>query len=83
MVFLKPSISSLVGSLYKKNDLRRDQGFTIFYIGINIGAFLASLTVGFVGERYGWHYGFSLAGIGMVIGQIFFFQAEKNLKILI
>ena len=77
---LKPSISSLVGSLYKKNDLRRDQGFTIFYIGINIGAFLASLTVGFVGERYGWHYGFSLAGIGMVIGQIFFFSGRKEFK---
>ncbi len=77
---LKPSISSLVGSLYKKNDLRRDQGFTIFYIGINIGAFLASLTVGFVGERYGWHYGFSLAGIGMVIGQIFFFSGRKKFK---
>ncbi len=77
---LKPSISSLVGSLYKKNDLRRDQGFTIFYIGINIGAFLASLIVGFVGERYGWHYGFSLAGIGMVIGQIFFYSGRKKFK---
>ena len=77
---LKPSISTLVGSLYRKNDLRRDQGFTIFYIGINIGAFLASLVVGFVGERYGWHYGFSLAGIGMVIGQIFFFLGRKKFK---
>ena len=69
---LKPSISSLVGSLYKKNDLRRDQGFTIFYIGINIGAFLASLTVGLL-ERYGWHYGFSF---GNRYGncQIFFFR---------
>ena len=75
---LKPSISTLVGSLYKRNDLRRDQGFTIFYIGINIGAFFASLLVGFVGEVYGWHYGFSLAGIGMILGQICFINGRKN-----
>ena len=75
---LKPSISSLVGALYKNNDVRRDQGFTIFYIGINIGAFLASLLVGYIGEKYGWHYGFSLAGIGMIIGQTFFFLGRKN-----
>ena len=52
---LKPNISSLVGNLYKKSDKKRDQGFTIFYIGINIGAFLSSLIVGFIGEKYGWH----------------------------
>ena len=75
---LKPSISSLVGSLYKTNDIKRDQGFTIFYIGINVGAFFASIMVGYVGEVYGWHYGFSLAGIGMVIGQIFFFRGKNN-----
>ncbi|MEE2694808.1 MAG: peptide MFS transporter [Pseudomonadota bacterium] len=75
---LKPSISSLVGSLYKENDLRRDQGFTIFYIGINLGAFLASLIVGYVGEFYGWHYGFSLAGVGMVLGQFVFVLGRKN-----
>ena len=61
---LKPNISTLVGHLYKINDLRRDQGFTIFYIGINVGAFLASILVGYVGEVFGWHYGFSLAGFG-------------------
>ena len=53
---LKPNISSLVGLLYKKNDKNRDQGFTIFYIGINIGAFIASLTVGYVGEYFGWFF---------------------------
>ena len=77
---LKPSISSLVGSLYKENDMKRDQGFTIFYIGINIGAFLASILVGYVGEVYGWHYGFSMAGIGMVIGQTFFFLGRKRIR---
>ena len=77
---LKPSISSLVGSLYEKNDIKRDQGFTIFYIGINIGAFLASIIVGYVGEVYGWHYGFSLAGFGMVVGQLVFFIGQKKIK---
>ncbi|PPR43203.1 MAG: Di-/tripeptide transporter [Alphaproteobacteria bacterium MarineAlpha8_Bin1] len=75
---LKPSISSLVGNLYRKNDLRRDQGFTIFYIGINFGAFFASIIVGYVGEVYGWHFGFSLAGLGMVLGQIIFISGRKN-----
>jgi len=77
---LKPSISSLVGSLYKETDVRRDQGFTIFYIGINLGAFFASILVGFVGEIYGWHYGFSLAGFGMIIGQIFFIRGKKHFQ---
>ena len=77
---LKPNISTLVGNLYQKNDYRRDQGFTIFYIGINFGAFFSSLIVGYVGEVYGWHYGFSLAGIGMFIGQCFFLNGKKNIK---
>ena len=81
--FLKPSISSLVGSIYEENDVRRDQGFTIFYIGINFGAFFASLVVGYVGEIYGWHYGFSLAGFGMILGQIIFFRGRDNLKRLL
>ena len=76
---LKPNISTLVGHLYKVNDLRRDQGFTIFYIGINIGAFLASILVGYVGEVFGWHYGFSLAGFGMLLGQISFIIGKKNI----
>ena len=75
---LKPNISTLVGQLYKENDNRRDQGFTIFYIGINFGAFFSSLIVGYVGEVYGWHYGFSLAGFGMLIGQYFFLKGKEN-----
>ena len=75
---LKPNISTLVGDLYKQNDVRRDQGFTIFYIGINFGALLASIIVGYVGEKFGWHFGFSLAGIGMMIGQIFFIKGKKD-----
>jgi POT family proton-dependent oligopeptide transporter len=64
----KPNISTLVGLLYERNDPRRDAGFTIFYMGINIGAFLAPLACGFIGQTYGWHFGFGLAGIGMLIG---------------
>ena len=78
---LKPNISSLVGLLYHKNDKKREQGFTIFYIGINIGAFIASITVGYIGEKFGWHYGFSLAGIGMILGQIVFLKGQKYLDI--
>ncbi len=77
---LKPNISTMVGGLYKEGDIRRDSGFTIFYIGINIGAFLASISVGLVAYYYGWHYGFGLAGIGMVLGQIVFIWGQKFLK---
>ena len=77
---LKPNISCLVGSLYKDGDVRRDQGFTIFYIGINIGAFLASIFVGYIGENYGWHLGFSLAGFGMILGQWVFLNKKKKIK---
>lgn len=76
---LKPNISSMVGGLYKAGDIRRDKGFTIFYIGINIGAFTAPLLVGYVGETIGWHYGFGLAGIGMLIGQAVFMYGQKFL----
>ncbi len=76
---LKPNISTMVGGLYKKGDIRRDKGFTIFYIGINIGAFLSSLIVGYVGETIGWHYGFGLAGIGMLLGQVFYMAGQKHL----
>ncbi|MGB3150055.1 MAG: oligopeptide:H+ symporter, partial [Maribacter sp.] len=62
---LKPNISTMVGGLYKQNDIRRDKGFSIFYVGINLGSFTASLSVGLVAAYYGWHYGFGLAGIGM------------------
>mgnify|MGYP000050071935 CR=1 FL=1 len=78
--FLKPNISTMVGGLYSKEDIRRDKGFTIFYIGINIGAFLSSLIVGYVGEVYGWHFGFGLAGICMVLGLLQFILGQKHLQ---
>ncbi len=77
---LKPNISTMVGGLYKQGDIRRDKGFTIFYIGINLGAFLASFIVGTVGEVYGWHYGFGLAGIGMALGLLQYVYGQKYLK---
>lgn len=77
---LKPNISTMVGGLYKQGDERRDMGFTIFYIGINLGAFLSALLVGYIGEKYGWHYGFGLAGIGMVIGQLVYMWGQKFLE---
>lgn len=76
---LKPNISTMVGGLYKKGDLRRDKGFTIFYIGINVGAFLSALIVGYVGEEIGWHYGFGLAGIGMALGLLVYVLGQKHL----
>lgn len=77
---LKPNISTMVGGLYQQGDYRRDSGFTIFYIGINTGAFFSALTVGWIGETQGWHYGFGLAGIGMMIGQMVFVWGQKYLK---
>ncbi|MEM9548599.1 MAG: peptide MFS transporter [Bacteroidota bacterium] len=76
---LKPNISTMVGGLYKQGDIRRDKGFTIFYIGINLGAFLSSLIVGYVGEVHGWHYGFGLAGIGMLLGLVVYMYGQKHL----
>ncbi len=67
---LKPNVSTIVGQLYAPDDERRDAGFSIFYMGINIGAFAAPLVCGFVGEKINWHYGFGLAGIGMTLGLI-------------
>ncbi len=77
---LKPNISTMVGGLYKKGDIRRDKGFTIFYIGINVGAFISSIIVGYVGEVYGWHYGFGLAGIGMALGVLQYVLGLKYLE---
>ena len=76
--FFKPNISTFVGSLYEKGDRRKDSGFTIFYMGINIGAFVSPLVCGWLGETYGWHYGFGLAGIGMLTGLIFFWSGIKK-----
>ncbi len=66
--FFKPNISTMVGSLYPARSSKRDAGFTIFYMGINLGAALAPLVCGYVGETYGWHYGFGIATIGMLLG---------------
>lgn len=74
--FLKPSISSIVGQLYAADDPRRDSGFTLFYMGINLGATLAALTCGYLGETYGWAYGFGLAGIGMLSGLVTFIRGQ-------
>lgn len=77
---LKPNISSMVGGLYPKGDERRDLGFYIFYLGINLGAFFAPLLCGWVGETYNWHYGFGLAAIGMAIGQITYYYGQPYLE---
>jgi len=77
---LKPNISSMVGGLYKPKDERRDLGFYIFYMGINIGGFLAPLICGYIGEKINWHYGFGLAAIGMFVGQIVYIWGQKYLK---
>ena len=77
---LKPNVSTMVGGLYKEGDPRRDKGFSIFYIGINIGAALAGIVVGLVANEYGWHYGFGLAAVGMVLGQLVYVYGQKFLK---
>ncbi|MCA9264417.1 MAG: oligopeptide:H+ symporter, partial [Planctomycetales bacterium] len=66
--FFKPNISTIVGSLYPEGSAKRDGGFTVFYMGINLGAAMSPLLCGYIGERFGWHYGFGLATIGMLIG---------------
>jgi POT family proton-dependent oligopeptide transporter len=66
--FFKPNISTIVGSLYPPGSAERDSGFTIFYMGINLGAAMAPLLCGYIGETWGWHYGFGLATVGMLIG---------------
>jgi POT family proton-dependent oligopeptide transporter len=78
--FLKANISTTVGALYAEGDPRRDGGFTIFYMGINLGAFLATLACGYLGQTYGWKYGFGLAGIGMLVGLAQYLLGQKHLK---
>ena len=73
----KPNVSSFVGALYENGDLRKDSGYTIYYMGINIGGSLAPLLCGYVGVRYGWHYGFAIAGVGMVVGLLCFVQGLR------
>jgi len=77
--FLKANISTIVGQLYPKDDPRRDAGFTIFYMGINIGALVATLLCAYLGENYGWNYGFGMAGIGMLIGLVTFQSGRRYL----
>ena len=77
---LKPNISSMVGGLYKPGSEKRDTAFTIFYIGINIGAFTAPLIVGYIGEVINWNLGFGLAGVGMTLGLIVYIWGQKYLK---
>ncbi|MEL1240857.1 peptide MFS transporter [Flavobacterium flavipallidum] len=77
--FLKANISSLVGELYEVGDKRRDSGFTLFYMGINLGSFLATIVCVWLGESYGWSYGFGAAGVGMTLGLITFVLGKKYL----
>jgi len=78
--FLKPNIATIVGLLYQSDDPRRDSGFTLYYAGINLGALFASLICGYVGEVYGWRYGFGAAGVGMVAGLGVFLSGQQYLR---
>lgn len=73
----KPNISSIVGGLYKGNEEKKDAGYTLFYMGINAGAFLGIMLCGYIGEKVGWSYGFGLAGVFMAIGMLQFFFAQN------
>jgi len=75
----KPNISTQVGALYRPGDHRRDRAFSIFYLGINLGALLSPLVCGTLGELYGWHYGFAAAGVGMLIGLAIYLAGQKHL----
>ncbi|WP_255323061.1 oligopeptide:H+ symporter [Lysobacter sp. K5869] len=77
--FLKPNISTIVGKLYAQDDPRRDSGFTLFYAGINVGALFSALICAFLGETYGWKYGFGAAGIGMIAGLAMFLWGQRYL----
>lgn len=77
--FLKANISTIVGALYGPKDPRRDGGFSIFYMGINLGSLFSTALVGYVGETYGWNYGFAIAGIGMFFGLLVFLWGQKYL----
>jgi proton-dependent oligopeptide transporter, POT family len=78
--FLKPNVSTMVGDLYAEGDKRRDAGFSIFYMGINLGALLAPLVVGYLGQRIDWHYGFSAAGFFMVLGLVQYVVGRERLR---
>jgi len=76
---LKPNVSSMVGSLYRREDSRRDAGFSLFYMGINLGAFIAPLICGWLGQKWNWHFGFAAAGVGMIIGLVQYVMGKKYL----
>jgi proton-dependent oligopeptide transporter, POT family len=78
--FLKPNVSTMVGDLYEEGDARRDAGFSIFYMGINLGALLAPLVVGYLGQKIEWHYGFGAAGVFMVMGLIQYVLGRSRLR---
>lgn len=78
--FFKPNISTIVGGLYDTDDPRKDSAFTIFYMGINLGAFLSPFVAGGLGEKIGWHYGYISAGVGMLIGLVWFYARRISLK---
>ncbi len=78
--FLKPNVSTMVGDLYDEGDARRDAGFSIFYMGINLGALLAPLIVGYLGQNVEWHYGFGAAGVFMVMGLIQYVLGRERLR---
>lgn len=78
--FLKANISVMVGQLYKLTDIRRDGAYTIFYMGINVGAALGGIMVGYLGETIGWSYGFGLAGFGMLLGLVVFVLGKSSLN---
>jgi POT family proton-dependent oligopeptide transporter len=78
--FLKPNISTIVGQLYPQGDPRRDSGFTLYYYGINLGAFWASILCGLLGQTVGWWAGFGLAGVGMAAGFVVFVLGKKHLE---
>ncbi len=77
---LKPNISTMVGGLYKKGDIRRDKGFSIFYIGINLGSLLATSLVGLVVAKWGWHAGFGMAGVAMLLGLVVYIWGQKYIS---
>jgi proton-dependent oligopeptide transporter, POT family len=78
--FLKPNVSTIVGRLYEEGDARRDSGFSLFVAGINLGALFASIVCGYLGQQYGWKYGFGAAGIGMLLGLVQFLWGRKYLR---
>lgn len=81
--FFKPNVSAIVGELYPAGSPKRDGGFTIFYMGVNLGATLSPLICGYIGERFGWHWGFGLASIGMLIGLAIFVMPTLVTQLLI